>query len=133
MGRMPHTNHFGGLKSKDIEIVNYYIKLLNLKELKNQQINNLSDGQFQKVMIAKALAQETPLLLLDEPTAFLDIKNKEIIFKLLKKLAVEMGKTIFVSTHNLDFCKEYCDDLWLIKDNKLKVYPGNEITKEFFN
>ena len=132
MGRMPHTNRFGKLKNQDLEIINNYIHLLDLEKIKDVQINNLSDGQFQKVMIAKALSQETPLVLLDEPTAFLDIKNKEMIYNLLKKITQEIGKTVIVSTHNLDFCKDFCDSIWLIQNKKLQELDSKIITKEMF-
>jgi len=132
MGRMPHTNSFGKLKKEDIEIVNKCISLLGLEQIQDFQVEKLSDGQFQKVMIAKSLAQETPLLLLDEPTAFLDVRNKDIIYNLLREITKNLGKTIIVSTHNIEFCKEYCDSFWLLQNNKLTENEAKSISKSTF-
>ena len=133
MGRMPHTNRFGKLSDKDNAIIDYYIAHLELEPIANKQIDNLSDGQFQKVMIARALAQETPIILLDEPTAFLDVKNKLMIYNLLKKLAKEQGKTILVSTHHIEFCNKFCNKAFLLKDKKLTEKKATEITEEDFD
>lgn len=133
MGRMPYTNRFGKLSSKDNSIIDDYIEQLELKQIEFSQINNLSDGQFQKVMIARALAQETPVILLDEPTAFLDVKNKVIIYKLLKKLVKEKNKIILVSTHQLEFCNDYCDKVLLLKDKELIEKKPEEINSAVFD
>ncbi|MGB1040626.1 MAG: ABC transporter ATP-binding protein [Flavobacteriales bacterium] len=133
MGRMPYTNRFGKLSTEDNQIVSNYISELNLTEIEDLEINNLSDGQFQKVMIARALAQETSLLLLDEPTAFLDIKNKKMIHSLLSKLSSNNGKTVIVSTHNDEFCKEYCSKAWIIKNNKLIEKDSKLISDQDFD
>ena len=133
MGRMPHTNRFGKLTEKDNAIIDSYISQLELKEIENKQIDNLSDGQFQKVMIARALAQETPVILLDEPTAFLDVKNKLMIYNLLKKLAKEQNKTILVSTHHIEFCNDYCDKALLLKDKKIVEKSAIEIKSSDFD
>ena len=98
------------------------------RAIANKQIDNLSDGQFQKVMIARALAQETPIILLDEPTAFLDVKNKKMIHSLLSELSIKKGKTIIVSTHNIEFCKNYCSKAWIIKDKKFLEKESNLIS-----
>ena len=133
MGRMPHTNMFGKLTKVDNEIVDNKIHLLGLQEIAETEINKLSDGQFQKVMIARALAQETALILLDEPAAFLDIKNKKMIHSLLGKLASEQDKTIIVSTHNLDFCKSYCNKVWLLKNKVMVECTNSEISESTFD
>ena len=133
MGRMPHTNRFGKLTEKDNAIIDSYISQLELHKIENKQIDNLSDGQFQKVMIARALAQETPVILLDEPTAFLDVKNKLIIYNLLKKLAKEQNKTILVSTHHIEFCNDYCDKALLLKDKKIVEKSAIEIKSSDFD
>ena len=132
-GRAPYTNMFGKLYSKDKEIVQQYLIALNLEGIANQQINSLSDGQFQKVMIAKALAQETPVLLLDEPTAFLDVKNKRMIHKLLADLAQNQNKTILVSTHDVSFCNDYCNKAWVIESETLSEKKSKEITESYFD
>ena len=133
MGRMPHTNSFGKLTNKDHEVINSSIKSLKLKNIADTQIDNLSDGQFQKVMIARALAQETPVLLLDEPTAFLDIKNRKMIHELLVDLSKNHHKTIIVSTHDLSFCQSHCDKVWLAKKGKLCEILVSEIKEADFD
>ncbi|MDA9261737.1 ABC transporter ATP-binding protein [Flavobacteriales bacterium] len=132
MGRMPHTNRFGKLTQEDNDIIDSYISHLELEKIENKQIDKLSDGQFQKVMIARALAQETPVILLDEPTAFLDVKNKLMIYNLLKKLTKDQNKTILVSTHHIEFCNDYCDKVLLLKNKEMTVRNADEIsTKDF--
>ena len=133
MGRMPHTNRFGKMTEKDNTLVDSYIFQLGLQKIEHKQIDNLSDGQFQKVMIARVLAQETPVILLDEPTAFLDVKNKLMIYNLLKKLTKEEGKTILVSTHHIEFCNDYCDKALLFKNKELLEKAAREITSSDFD
>lgn len=133
MGRMPYTNRFGKLTAKDNEIIERSIVQLKLEHIADTQINSLSDGQFQKVMIARALTQETPLLLLDEPTAFLDIKNKAMIYSLLRELTLKYGKTIIVSTHQLEFCTHYCDKAWMIKNSELTEKMARQVKEEDFD
>jgi len=129
---MPHTNRFGKLTQEDNDIIDSYISHLELEKIENKQIDKLSDGQFQKVMIARALAQETPVILLDEPTAFLDVKNKLMIYNLLKKLTKDQNKTILVSTHHIEFCNDYCDKVLLLKNKEMTVRNADEIsTKDF--
>ena len=132
-GRAAHTNIFGKLTSHDKEVIQEQLIALNLEEIATQQINSLSDGQFQKVMIARALAQETPVLLLDEPTAFLDVKNKRMIHDLLYSLASSGNKTILVSTHDVLFCNSYCSKSWVIDNKRLKEKNPKEITELFFD
>ncbi len=116
-GRTPYLNFLGKLSSHDNEIINYCITQLNITLIKNKLMDELSDGQRQKVMIAKALAQQTPIIVLDEPTAFLDYNSKHQLFKTLKELAINQHKLIIVSSHDLDLMKQYithtiefCDD-----------------------
>lgn len=106
-GRTPYINAFGNLTPKDEEIINESLNLLNLSSLKNKFIDELSDGQRQKVIIAKSLAQQTPIIILDEPTAFLDYNSKHHLFATLKLLADEQQKLIIVSSHDLDIMKQY--------------------------
>lgn len=133
MGRMPHTNRFGKLTNHDLEVINKSLNQLDLLDIAQMQVDNLSDGQFQKVMIARALAQETPLLLLDEPTAFLDIKNKRIIHRLLADLSVNHNKTILVSTHDLAFCKAHCTTVWLVANGQLIQKKPSELNESNFD
>jgi iron complex transport system ATP-binding protein len=106
-GRTPYINIFGKLSAEDEQIVITSLEQLNLVPLKDKLIDELSDGQRQKVMIAKSLAQQTPIIVLDEPTAFLDYTSKHHLFTTLKKLCEEQGKLIIVSSHDLDLMKKY--------------------------
>lgn len=130
MGKQQQANWRGELADDQMEGVIHYITLLGLEGIKDQEINTLSDGQFQKVMIAKALVQNTPIILMDEPTAFLDVKQKNEFYKLLRQLVTEQKKTIIVSTHDQIFIKEQCDKL-LIIDNKQLLLTSPSYFDEF--
>jgi len=106
-GRTPYINVFGTLSANDQNIIEQSIELMQLQALKHKLIDELSDGQRQKVMIAKSLAQQTPIIILDEPTAFLDYNSKHHLFKVLKQLCDEQKKLIIVSSHDLDLMKLY--------------------------
>ena len=121
MGRIPYTGFFGKLSDEDERIVSEAIETLSLHEFSNRQINTLSDGERQKAIIAKALAQQTPYILLDEPTAFLDYPSKVSTMQMLKKLCKENNKAILISTHDLDIALQYCDKVWHMTDGTLKV------------
>ncbi len=99
------------------------ISLMGIDSLRHRMVQSLSDGERQKTMIAKAFAQETPVIFLDEPTAFLDYPSKVEIMLLLYSLAHKMGKTIFMSTHDLDMALQLSDKIWLM-DKKLGVRTG---------
>lgn len=114
IGRSPYTNFWGSLTDADKNIVDQAIKQVNIAHLTDRLIETLSDGERQKVMIAKALAQQTPIILLDEPTAFLDFPSKVEIMQLLRRLSQEMDKTIFLSTHDLELALQIADKIWLV-------------------
>lgn len=114
LGRSPYTGFWGTLGEEDKEIVEESIKLINIENLASRMVHTLSDGERQKVMIAKALAQQTPIIFLDEPTAFLDFPSKVEIMQLLHKLTRETGKTIFLSTHDLELALQIADKIWLM-------------------
>lgn len=114
IGRIPYLSIFGKLKEKDLAIINKYIEALDLMLLLNQLFHQLSDGQKQKVLIARALIQDTPLIILDEPTAHLDVKNRMLIFNLLKKIAADEHKSIICATHEIDFALKNSTSVWLI-------------------
>ena len=97
LGRSPYTGFFGKLHANDQQIVDESITAVGIEKLKNRMIQTLSDGERQKVMIAKALAQQTPVIFLDEPTAFLDFSSKVETFQLLQRMAHEMGKLVLLS------------------------------------
>lgn len=118
MGRSPYTGFWGTLTRKDKQIVDDAIALVGIEGLKERMVHTLSDGERQKVMIAKALAQETPVIFLDEPTAFLDYPSKVEILHLLHRLSREMNKTIFLSTHDLELALQIADQIWLMDREK---------------
>jgi iron complex transport system ATP-binding protein len=118
LGRQVYTNWIGTLTGYDKSMIDKAIDQVKINNLKNQKVDELSDGQYQKVMIARALAQDTSLILLDEPTAHLDIVNKAEVFKLLKELVKTQQKTILISSHELQLAIQLADDLWLMSDKE---------------
>lgn len=119
MGRTPYTNFFGTLRDDDRRIVADAIEAVGLTSLAGKKMSCISDGERQKVMIAKALAQQTPIIILDEPTAFLDYPSKAAILNLLRRLAHEHDKLVLLSTHDLDVAVRIADDIWLMDDQGL--------------
>ncbi|MFM7859644.1 MAG: ABC transporter ATP-binding protein [Flammeovirgaceae bacterium] len=117
-GRYPYLNWSARLNHQDQEKIDQSLQQLHIADLADKKISELSDGQMQMVMIARALAQETPLLLLDEPTAHLDLNNRVAIMKLLKKLARDTNKSVLVATHELDLALQIADVVWLATTNK---------------
>lgn len=120
MGRMPYTDATGRLKENDHAIVDEAMATTGIVRFANRSMDTLSDGERQRVMVAKALAQQTPLLLLDEPTAFLDYPSKAELLRLLQKLAEEQQKTILFSTHDLELTFQIVDRLWIFSADGLK-------------
>lgn len=114
LGRSPYTGFWGTLDSKDEEIVREAISLVKIEHLAQRMVHTLSDGERQKAMIARALAQETPIIYLDEPTAFLDFPSKVEIMQLLHRLTRKVDKTIFLSTHDLELALQIADKVWLM-------------------
>lgn len=123
MGRSPYTNFWGHLTETDHHYINEAMEQVGVASFASRQISMLSDGERQKVMIAKALAQQTPVILLDEPTAFLDFPSKVEVMLLLRRLAHEMGKSIFLSTHDLDMALQTADRLWLMGKKNTDAAP----------
>ena len=120
LGRYPYTGFFGKIGYDDREIVNLSLTLVGMAEKSKKYLSQLSDGERQKIMIAKALAQQTPLVVLDEPTAFLDLPSRIEILYLLKRLVEEENKTILLSTHDVEQSLSVADRLLLIKDGEVK-------------
>jgi len=118
LGRTPYTDFFGRLSKQDKTIVLEAINDVGLRGFANRQLACMSDGERQKAMIAKALVQDTPLIILDEPTAFLDLPSKIEIVQLLKKLAKEKNKGILLSTHDLDLALQLADKIWLLAQGR---------------
>ncbi|KAA6313787.1 iron complex transport system ATP-binding protein [termite gut metagenome] len=114
LGRTPYTGFWGTLDEEDKKIVGNALAWVKIGNLSHREVHTLSDGERQKVMIAKALAQETPVMLLDEPTAFLDFPSKVEIMQLLHGLSRQTNKTIFLSTHDLELALQIADKIWLM-------------------
>ncbi len=134
LGRHPYTNWIGNLTEEDRQKVDEAISLVNISELKDKRCYELSDGQLQKVMIARALAQDTDIIVLDEPTTHLDMYHKAYILKLLQKLTKETGKTILFSSHEIDLAIQLCDTMIVMtNDNTICDQPCNLIEKGVFN
>jgi len=134
LGRQPYTNWVGRLTENDISIVHQALEQTNIESLKYKKCFELSDGQFQKVMIARALAQDTNLIILDEPTTHLDMYHKAYILKLLQKLAKETDKTILFSSHEIDLAIQLCDKLIIMNEKNVSIdSPKNLIKLGSFN
>ena len=117
-GRFPYTNWLGKLNNDDDQIINESLQLVDMQKFKNRRLSTLSDGERQRVMIAKALAQQSDIMILDEPTAHLDLINRVEIMKLLRQLAHDQNRAILISTHELDLAMQSADQLWLMPSNK---------------
>lgn len=121
LGRTPHTNFWGTLREEDRAIVRHAMQQVGIAHFATADIASLSDGERQKVMIAKALAQQTEVILLDEPTAFLDFVSRREVFLLLQRLAHEQGKAILLSTHEIALADTFADTIWLFDEGQLKI------------
>lgn len=115
-GQLPYTNLFNRLEAHHLEIINHAINICGLRNHHNKLLSELSDGLFQKTMIAKCLAQQAPIMLLDEPSAYLDYGSKHELFKLLKTFSEENKKCILLSSHDLNFLLKYCNKILLIQE-----------------
>jgi len=134
LGRQPYTNWIGKLSNEDLEKVNQAIALTQIEHLKYKKYYEISDGQLQIVLIARALAQDTPLIILDEPTTHLDLFHKVSVFKLLKKLSKETNKCILFSTHDIDLAIQLSDEMIVMLDNKvIQDDPCTLISKGIFD
>lgn len=127
MGRAPYTNWIGQLQPEDKERVAESMRLVGMSDYAEKTMDKMSDGECQRIMIARALAQDTPVILLDEPTAFLDLPNRYELCLLLKKLAQKEGKCILFSTHDLDIALSLCDTIMLIDNPQLYSLPTPEM------
>ena len=117
MGRYPYTDWWGKLSSEDENIINWAIKSVGAVNLAQRNVSELSDGERQKIMIARALAQSPMVMLLDEPTAFLDLPRRVEIMQLLRQLARDTNQAILLSTHDLDLALRLADKIWLLGNN----------------
>jgi iron complex transport system ATP-binding protein len=134
LGRQPYTNWLGKLSNDDIAKVNEAMQVNQIEHLATKKHFEISDGQLQKVLIARALAQDTPLIILDEPTTHLDLLHKVSVFKLLKKLSQEINKCILFSTHDIDLAIQLSDEIILMTENEvIQDEPCNLISKGVFD
>ena len=130
MGRAPYTGFFGTLSPADVRIVDDAMRQVGITELADRQVQSLSDGERQKAVIAKALAQQTPVILLDEPTAFLDFPSKVETLRLLSRLAHDMQKTILLSTHDVSLALQLSDTLWLMDRDGLSIGSPRQLAAD---
>jgi len=130
MGRAPYTGFWGRLNDEDRKACEEAMRLIDISHLKNRLIETLSDGERQKVMIAKALAQQTPIIYLDEPTAFLDYPSKVDMLLLLSRISRETQKTVFLSTHDLELALQMADEIWLMtRSNGIQIGTPHELAQ----
>ena len=114
LGRQPYSGWFGGLSAQDYERIDWSIDAVGARPLANRQVSELSDGERQKISIARALAQEAKLMILDEPTAFLDLPRRVELMSILRNLAHRENLALLLSTHDLDLALHFADQLWLM-------------------
>ena len=133
LGRSPYTGFWGSLSETDKAIVDAAIGMVGLSQLCGQTVSTLSDGERQKAMIARALAQQTPVILLDEPTAFLDYPSKVEMMRLLHCMATDMRKTILLSTHDLELASRFADTLFYIGGGSLREISKAELSDYMAN
>ena len=127
LGRSPYTGFFGRFHDADRTVIADALAAVGIEPLRHRMIQTLSDGERQKVMIAKALAQQTPAILLDEPTAFLDFPSKAETFRLLQRMAHDRDKLILLSTHDLGLAVRFADCLLEVKDRSLHRVSADEV------
>ncbi|MGV6844618.1 MAG: ABC transporter ATP-binding protein, partial [Lutibacter sp.] len=127
LGRQPYTNWIGKLNDKDLEIINLALTQTNTLNIKNKKYYELSDGQLQKVLIARALAQNTDIIILDEPTAHLDLHHTFETFLLLKKLTTHFHKTVIISTHEINLALQLASEIWLMSSKKFVTGKTNQL------
>lgn len=129
MGRAPYTGFWGRLSDDDRRLVSEAMQTVGIAPLATRRMGRLSDGERQKVMIAKALAQHTPVIVLDEPTAFLDYPSKVAVMKTLARLAHDEGKTILMSTHDLELAAQLGDELMKIENKHIRKITADEVSR----
>lgn len=133
LGRQPYTNWVGKLQKEDVNKIHWALNQTDTKDLENKNFYELSDGQLQRVLIARALAQDTEIIILDEPTAHLDMHHTIKVFQLLKKLTRETQKTIVISTHQVNLAIQLADQIVLLTEKGIDSGTKDElITKKSF-
>ena len=129
-GRQPYTNWVGSLSFTDREKVRDAIGLVKIEEIQHKKCFELSDGQMQKALIARALAQDTPIMILDEPTSHLDMYHKAQVLQLLKKLSSETKKAIVFATHEINLALQLCDKLILMQPDGIQQGSPQELIQK---
>lgn len=129
IGRAPYTNWMGHMQDADRQAVDAALRLVGMEGYALRTMDCMSDGECQRIMIARALAQDTPVILLDEPTSFLDLPSRHSLVTLLRRLAHDNGKCILFSTHELDIALRLCDSIALIDDHSLLHLPAREMAE----
>ena len=124
------TGFWGSLDADDHQMIDEAIRLVGIDRLRRRPVHTLSDGERQKCMIAKALAQQTPTIYLDEPTAFLDFPSKVEMMQLLRRLAHEQQKTIFLSTHDVELAMQLADRIWLMESDRLSIDTPHQLAAD---
>ena len=130
IGRSPYTGFWGTLSAADKQIVAAALQETGIQHLAQRNISKLSDGERQKVMIAKALAQQTRIIILDEPTAFLDFPSKIETLQMLRRLAHEQQKSILLSTHDVELALQLSDRLWLMEESRFSIGTPKELAAD---
>lgn len=130
LGRQPYTNWIDKLSDLDLEKIHWAIEQTEIQHLKEKFFHELSDGQLQRVLIARALAQDTDIIILDEPTAHLDLHHTIKIFSLLKKLVDETSKTILMSSHEVNLCIQFANEIILFTDDKVHIGTPDQLIKQ---
>ena len=130
LGRSPYTGFWGGLTKDDEVVVSEALLQVGIEPLEKRLVHTLSDGERQKVMIAKALAQQTPVIYLDEPTAFLDFPSKVDTMQLLGRLAHEQCKTIFLSSHDVELALQLADRIWLMLPDRITIGTPRQLADD---
>ena len=133
MGRNPYNGFWGRLTNTDREVIEQCMQWVKIEHLSARKIETLSDGEKQKVMLAKAIAQETPVILLDEPTSFLYYPDKVHIMQLLHQLAHEKGKTILLSTHAIEIALQMADRIWFIDKGRFITGTPADLCQDKIN
>ncbi|MGY5849705.1 ABC transporter ATP-binding protein [Salegentibacter sp. F14] len=129
LGRQPYTNWIGRLTKTDLRHIKKSLSLVDIENLQDKKCYELSDGQMQKVLIARALAQDTPLVILDEPTTHLDLYHKAYILQLLKKLTRKTNKAIVFASHEINLALQLCDKILLMQKDKIVLGSPGELVR----
>lgn len=127
MGRAPYTNWIGRMQPADREIVDAALEAVDMQDYASRSLSTMSDGECQRIMIARAIAQDTPIILLDEPTSFLDMPGRYALAALLRRLTADSGKTILFSTHELEIAAGSTDHTWVIDGSRIIDIPSAEL------